>query len=98
MFNLILNDLKKKFEGKILLTPSDISEIIGVGIGQQANMRSNDTFPIPWSKDFGRVKINIYDLAYYLSNYQNQTPITYPKNKIAPRTTRGHLEKNWWTS
>lgn len=98
MFNLILYDLKKKFGERILLTPSDISEIIGVSIGQQANMRSNDTFPISWSKDFGRVKISIYDLAHYLSNYQNQTSITYPKNKIAPRTTRGHLEKNWWAS
>jgi hypothetical protein len=27
MFNLILNDLKKRFEGKILLTPSNSSEL-----------------------------------------------------------------------
>jgi hypothetical protein len=30
MFNLILNDLKKKFEGKILLTPSDSKKLVGI--------------------------------------------------------------------
>jgi hypothetical protein len=32
MFNLILNDLKKQFGEKILLTPLDIAKIIGLAL------------------------------------------------------------------
>jgi hypothetical protein len=102
MFNLILNDLKKQFGEKILLTPLDIAKITGVSIGQQSNQRSNQSFPIPWSKDFGRIKISIYDLAHYLANQggtsKEQKRAINPPPRISSKPTKGHLEKDWWLS
>jgi len=102
MIDTILTDLKGKFGDRVLLSPSDIADIIGVSVGEQANQRSKGSFPIPWNKDMGRVKISIYDLANYLSgcsrahsrgvvrvNTENLT-------RAAKKALRGNLEEEWW--
>jgi hypothetical protein len=108
MFETILADLKRIFGNKILLTPEDIAEIIGISVGQQANLRSEDRFPIPYEKeDTGRVKISIYHLANYLANHGKQQVKTALKQEIIGATDKpsrvqkkarkGHLEGEWWT-
>lgn len=58
MFQQILDDLKAQFGSKIQLSPEDIEAIINVSAGQQANQRSQGRFPIPYTKDGGRIRIS----------------------------------------
>jgi hypothetical protein len=102
MFDIVLNDLRGKFGDKVLLSPQDISDIIGMSVGEQANKRSANDFPIPWSKDSGRIKVTIYHLADYIANH-GKTQVKQQIAKIPDRLTRtqkkatkGHLEKEWW--
>ena len=103
MFRVILEDLKAQFGAKVLLTPEDIADIIGVSVGQQANLRSEGRFPIPYKKDGGRVKISIYDLAKYLSGEseihakQEIKRITAPMSRSDRKATKGHLQGKWWS-
>lgn len=102
MFDLILKDLQDKFGSKVLLGPEDIADIIDMTVGQQSNKRSDDDFPIPWSKDTGRVKVTIYHLADYLANHgkkqvkQEMSKIPDKLTRIQKKATKGHLEKEWW--
>ena len=103
MLDIILSDLRQRFGHKVLLSPSDIAEIIDMSEGQQANKRSEGKFPIPHNKnDFGRVKISIYDLAQYLANIGSeqvkQEIATIPDKltRTQKKSAKGLLEKNWW--
>ncbi|QWD89274.1 hypothetical protein GQ367_02025 [Polynucleobacter sp. MWH-CaK5] len=102
MFDIVLNDLRGKFGDKVLLSPQDISEIIGMSVGEQANKRSADDFPIPWSKDSGRIKVTIYHLADYIANHgkkqvkQQIAKIPDRLTRTQKKATKGHLEKEWW--
>lgn len=103
MLNIILSDLRQQFGSKVLLSPEDLAEVIDVSVGQQANLRSANKFPIPHSKDdFGRVKVSIYDLANYLANLgkaqvkQEMAQIPDKLTRSQKKSTKGHLEKNWW--
>lgn len=86
----------------MLLSPQDISDIIGMSVGEQANKRSADNFPIPWSKDSGRIKVTIYHLADYIANHgkkqvkQQMAKIPEKLTRIQKKATKGHLEKEWW--
>lgn len=98
----MLNDLRGKFGDKVLLSPEDIAEIINMSIGEQANKRSEDTFPIPWSKETGRVRVSIYHLAEHIANHgkkqvkQQLAKIPEKLTRIKKKATKGHLEKEWW--
>jgi len=102
MFKDILADLKAQFGSKIFLSPEDIAEIISISVGQQANMRSDGKFPIPYEKVGGRIRITIYDLAEYLANCcskkvkqeMQQLPIALSRSD--KKATKGHLAKGWW--
>jgi hypothetical protein len=102
LFDIVLNDLRGKFGDKVLLSPQDISDIIGMSVGEQANKRSADDFPIPWSKDSGRIKVTIYHLADYIANHgkkqvkQQMAKIPEKLTRIQKKATKGHLEKEWW--
>lgn len=102
MFDIVLNDLRGKFGDKVLLSPQDISDIIGMSVGEQANKRSADDFPIPWSKDSGRIKVTIYHLADYIANHgktqvkQQIAKIPDKLTRTQKKATKGHLEKEWW--
>lgn len=104
--NVILNDLKERLGNRINLTPADLVEILGKSEGQQANQRSENTFPIPYTKDGSRIKITIYALAEYLANcsvscakseFKNQAARRPDKPSRAEKKKRiGNLEKGWW--
>jgi len=102
MFQQILEDLKATFGSKIQLSPADIAEIIGISEGQQANLRSEGRFPIPYTKDAGRIRISVYALAKYLADCCNSDCQHEMKllpadvSRTAKKSTRGHLQKNWW--
>ena len=102
MFHVILEDLKARFGAKVLLSPEDIADIIGVSVGQQANQRSEGRFPIPYRKDGGRVKVSIYDLAKYLSGEseihakQEIKKVTAPLSRSDRKAMKGHLQGQWW--
>jgi hypothetical protein len=106
MLELILADLRRIFGNKVLLTPEDIAEIIGISVGQQANLRSEDRFPIPYDDETGRIKISIYALAEYLANHGSKQVKTALKHEIAQapdkptraqkKARKGLLEGEWW--
>lgn len=102
MFQQILEDLKATFGSKIQLSPADIAEIIDMSEGQQANRRSEGSFPIPYTKDGGRIRISIYALAKYLADCCNSDckhemkSLPVDVSRTAKKSTRGHLQKNWW--
>jgi hypothetical protein len=107
MLEIILADLRRIFGNKVLLSPEDIAEIIGISVGQQANMRSDDRFPIPYDKeDTGRIKISIYALAEYLANHGKKQVKQALKQEISlspdkptrvqKKARKGHLETDWW--
>lgn len=103
MFDIVLGDLKGRFGPKVLLSPEDIADIIGVTVGQQANLRSDQRFKIPHGKDdFGRIKISIYDLANYIANQgkahvkQELAQVPDCLTRIQKKAKKGHLSKNWW--
>jgi len=102
MFDIVLADLRSRFGPKVLLSPADIAEIIGCTTEEQANKRSKGTFPIPHSKDLGRVKISIYDLAKHIANngktQVSQELATIPDvlTRTQKKAKKGHLSKNWW--
>lgn len=105
MFDVILEDLKRRFGDKIFLTPDDLALITGISIGQQAKLRSENRFPIPYEKIGNRIKISIYHLAEYLSKKAN----AYAKKKVkeevrnladkrkeSKKATNGRLKKDWF--
>jgi len=103
MYKIILSDLRQQFGSKVLLSPEDLADVIDVSVGQQANLRSADKFPIPHNKDdFGRVKVSIYDLANYLANLggaqvkQEMAQIPDKLTRIQKKSTKGRLAKDWW--
>ncbi|MCK6413684.1 MAG: hypothetical protein L6Q55_14865 [Azonexus sp.] len=102
MFDTILADLRSQFGPKVLLDPADLATVIGISVGQQANLRSEGKFPIPVEKIGNRVKVSIYELAKYLSGMARQhskTEIAQSPDKLnraQKKATKGLLEKNWW--
>ncbi len=106
IYNVILADLKERFGNRISLTPADLVEVLGTSEGQQANQRSEGSFPIPYTKDGGRIKITIYALAEYLARCSTASANIEIKNEIAASPDRisriekkkrkGHLESGWW--
>ncbi len=102
MFDTILADLRSQFGPKVLLDPADLATVIGISVGQQANLRSEGKFPMPVEKIGNRVKVSIYELAKYLSGMARQHSkaeiVKSPDklNRVQKKATKGLLEKNWW--
>lgn len=64
---IVLDDLKKRFGDKVLLTPSDIAPLIAMSENAQASLRCRGRFPIPVKKIGKRIGVTIYALAEYLA-------------------------------
>ncbi|WP_139285315.1 hypothetical protein [Acidovorax soli] len=102
MFDLILADLRAQFGPKVLLDPADLVEVIGISVGQQANLRSEGKFPIAVQKIGNRVKVSIYELAKYLAGlatqHAKQEIASFPVkiSRTEKKSKKGLLEKNWW--
>jgi len=106
MFKVILDDLRSRVGEKIYLSPEDLEPLLDISKGQQANLRSQNRFPIPTRKIGGKVVVTIYDLAKHLSadckeavSHTMATEQAQTKEKIARSTKKirkGLLEKGWW--
>ncbi len=106
MFDVILEDLKGRYGAKVLLDPADLEPALGMSEGQQANRRSKGNFPVPYTKDGGRVKVSIYALANYLSKCSEASASMSMKEEIADldvkpsrkikKAKKGHLQSDWW--
>lgn len=91
----LIDYLKKKTKGKLLMSPEQLSEEIGIPTKQQSKLRKEGRFPIPF-KNIGRlVYYSIYDVANFLLNGETSpskdlaqeapAPIA-PKTKPAKRS------------
>lgn len=102
MIDLILQDLKSRYGDRVLLTPEDLVGVLGVSVGQQANLRSRGKFPVSTTKVGNLVRVTIYDLAKYLSGECVSTvkmaPVedTKPLSRGQKKARKGLLEKDWW--
>lgn len=106
MFKVILDDLRSRVGEKIYLSPEDLEPLLDISKGQQANLRSQNRFPIPTRKLGGKVVVTIYDLAKHLSadckesvSHTIATERVQTKEKTArstKKTRKGLLEKGWW--
>lgn len=91
----LIDYLKKKTKGKLLMSPEQLSEEIGIPTKQQSKLRKEGRFPIPF-KNIGRlVYYSIYDVANFLLNgetspskdlAQEAPPPIAPKTKPAKRS------------
>ena len=64
----LIDNLKEKTKGKLLMSPEQLAEEIGIPAKQQSKLRKEGRFPIPF-KNIGRlVYYSIYDVANFLLN------------------------------
>ncbi len=64
----LIDYLKERTKGKLLMSPEQLAEEIGIPAKQQSKLRKEGRFPIPF-KNIGRlVYYSIYDLANFLLN------------------------------
>lgn len=64
----LIDYLKERTKGKLLMSPEQLSEEIGIPPKQQSKLRKENRFPIPF-KNIGRlVYYSIYDVANFLLN------------------------------
>ena len=74
----LIDYLREKTKGKLLMSPEQLSEEIGIPTKQQSKLRKEGRFPIPF-KNIGRlVYYSIYDVADFLLNGEST-----PANPIA---------------
>lgn len=105
MFKVILEDLKSRVGDKIYLSPDDLEPLLDISKGQQANLRSQNKFPVRTSKIGGKVVVSIYDLAKHLSadceaevsaTLAKSAPPAEKLSRTTKKTQKGLLEKGWW--
>jgi len=64
----LIDYLREKTKGKMLMTPEQLASEIGISAKQQSKLRQDNKFPIP-HKNIGRlVYYSIYDVANFLLN------------------------------
>lgn len=64
----LIDYLREKTKGKMLMTPEQLASEIGISTKQQSKLRQDNKFPIP-HKNIGRlVYYSIYDVANFLLN------------------------------
>lgn len=64
----LIDYLRVKTKGKLLMSPAQLAEEIGIPTKQQSKLRKEGRFPIPF-KNIGRlVYYSIYDVANFLLN------------------------------
>lgn len=88
----LIEYLRTKTKGKLLMTPEQLSDEIGISTKQQSKLRQDKTFPIP-HKNIGRlVYYSIYDVANFLLNGETesieQEPAIQEQIKIPKKRTR----------
>lgn len=80
----LIDYLRGKTKGKLLMSPEQLAEEIGIPSKQQSKLRKEGRFPIPF-KNIGRlVYYSIYDVAQFLLNGESAPTKEVPKEAPAP--------------
>ncbi|ELW9528618.1 hypothetical protein SIO92_002900 [Burkholderia cenocepacia] len=78
-YESILDDLKHRTAGKAVITPEQLSHVLGISTKQQSKLRQDRQFPIP-HKNIGRnVFYSIYHVADFLLSGEIQHEDEQPK-------------------
>ena len=79
----LIDYLRGKTKGKLLMSPEQLAEEIGIPSKQQSKLRKEGRFPIPF-KNIGRlVYYSVYDVANFLLN-GDTTPVKEAPEPAAP--------------
>ena len=82
----LIDYLREKTKGKLLMSPEQLSEEIGIPAKQQSKLRKEGRFPIPF-KNIGRlVYYSIYDVANFLLNGETAPAKELPEEAPAAAT------------
>ncbi|MCK4161432.1 hypothetical protein HFK89_02985 [Ralstonia pseudosolanacearum] len=80
----LIDYLKERTKGKLLMSPEQLAEEIGIPSKQQSKLRKEGRFPIPF-KNIGRlVYYSIYDVANFLLNGETSPSKEVPEEAPAP--------------
>ncbi|GKT21888.1 hypothetical protein [Acidovorax sp. SUPP3334] len=80
----LIDYLRSKTKGKLLMSPEQLAEEIGIPTKQQSKLRKEGRFPIPF-KNIGRlVYYSIYDVADFLLNGETAPSKEVPQKAPAP--------------
>lgn len=83
----LIDNLKEKTKGKLLMSPEQLSEVIPFTSKQQSKLRKENRFPIPF-KNIGRlVYYSVYDVANFLLNGETTPTKEVPEEAPAPQIT-----------
>ncbi|MFY3621236.1 hypothetical protein ACOTE8_12650 [Achromobacter xylosoxidans] len=73
IYQSLIEDLKIRTNGKLIISPEILSDMIGISTKQQSKLRKENNFPIPY-KNMGRnVFYSIYHVADFLLNGEVST-------------------------
>lgn len=82
----LIDYLKERTKGKLLMSPEQLAEEIGIPSKQQSKLRKEGRFPIPF-KHLGRlVYYSIYDVANFLLNGETTPAKEVPEEAPAAPT------------
>ncbi len=82
----LIDYLKERTKGKLLMSPEQLAEEIGIPSKQQSKLRKEGRFPIPF-KNIGRlVYYSIYDVANFLLNGETAPSKEVPEEAPAAAT------------
>ena len=82
----LIDYLREKTKGKLLMSPEQLSEEIGIPSKQQSKLRKEGRFPIPF-KNIGRlVYYSIYDVVNFLLNGETALAKELPEEAPAATT------------
>ena len=90
----LIDYLKERTKGKLLMSPEQLAEEIGIPSKQQSKLRKEGRFPIPF-KNIGRlVFYSIYDVANFLLNGETAPAKEPPEEAPAAATPKKKTVKN----
>lgn len=106
MFREIVEDLKQASGGRLVMTPAELELVLGVSVGQQANLRSQCRFPIKHQKIGNKIVYPIHAIAKHLSSSASDSAREAIKvieeDKPLSRTLKkkkgNHLKADWMLS
>ena len=83
----LIDDLKIRTNGKLLMSPVQLAEVLDIPPKQQSKLRKDGKFPVPF-KNIGRlVYYSIYDVANFLLNGETTPTKEVPEEAPASQIT-----------
>ncbi|MCA7983694.1 MULTISPECIES: helix-turn-helix domain-containing protein [Burkholderia cepacia complex] len=82
-FQAVVDYLKEKAGGKLLMSSEQLAEELGISTKQQSKLRKENAFPIP-HKSIGRlVYYSVYDVAKFLVSKDTLPPTKFEKTLLS---------------